>query len=201
MNTGNISPSSGKGRNGVDAQWSEAIRPAVNGGNGHDAHPDANSGPPRPRYHRVRTVRRQQGMSLRTAARRLGTSIREARVLEDETADLRLSDLYRWQSALDVPLTELLADPDTPLSQPVRERAQMVRVMKSAAALLELAPTPQLQRLAQNLVEQLVTLMPELRGVGAWHSVGQRRSLEEYGAIMDRRMPDDLLRSSLDKED
>jgi transcriptional regulator with XRE-family HTH domain len=196
-----VSPSSEKGPKVVDAQWSEAVCPPANGGNGHDVQPDPNGGPPRQHYHRVRTVRRQQGMSLRTAARRLGTSIGEARALEDETEDLRLSDLHRWQAALDVPLTELLADPDTPLSQPVRERAQMVRVMKSAAALLEMAPTPQLQRLAQNLVEQLITLMPELRGVGAWHSVGQRRGLEEYGAIMDRRMPDELLRSSLDKED
>ena len=46
------------------------------------------------RLHRVRTVRRQQNMSLRTAARQLGSNIRETRKQEDETADLRLSELY-----------------------------------------------------------------------------------------------------------
>ena len=146
--------------------------------------------------HRIRTVRRQQGMSVRTAARHLGASVRDANDQEDERNDLRLSELYRWQAALDVPLAELLVDPDTPLSRPVRERAQLVRIMKTAATLLEVAPNQQTRRLAQNLVEQLVTLMPELQGIGPWHSVGQRRSLDEYGAIMERRLPDDLFQAT-----
>jgi hypothetical protein len=141
-------------------------------------------------------------MTLRTAARHLGANIRDTRQQEEETTDLRLSDLYRWQAALEVPLAELLVDPDAPLSQPVRERAQMVRVMKTAAALLELATTAQTRRLAQNLVDQLVKLMPELKGVGPWHSVGQRRSLDEYGRITERRLPDDLFSPSpLDEQE
>jgi len=145
------------------------------------------------RLHRVRTVRRQQNMSLRTAARQLDSNIRETRKLEDETADLRLSELYRWQKVLDVPLLELLVDPDTPLSRPVMERAQMVRVMKTAMAILEIAPTARLRRLAQMLAEQLIEVMPELRGVGPWHSVGQRRSLDEWGRIAEQTLPDDVL--------
>ncbi len=152
--------------------------------------------------HRIRTVRRQQGMSVRTAARHLGVSVREASDQENERNDLRLNELYQWQAALDVPLAELLVDPDTPLSRPVRERAQLVRIMKTAATLLEVAPTQQTSHLAQNLVEQLITLMPELQGIGPWHSVGQRRSLDEYGAIMERRLPDDLFHSTpLDLEE
>lgn len=150
----------------------------------------------RQRLHRVQTVRLQQGMSLRTAARQLGSNVRETRSQEDESFDLRLSDLYRWQAALSVPIGDLLVDPGTPLSTPVMERAQMVRLMKTAMALLELAPTARTRRLAQTLVEQLVEVMPELDGIGPWHSVGQRRSLDEYGRIVERCVPDDFLQAS-----
>ena len=78
----------------------------------------------------------------------------------------------------------LLVEADEPLSRPVMERARMVRLMKTAAALLEAAPTAPVRRMAENLVEQLNEIMPELKEVSAWHSVGQRRSLDEYGRIM-----------------
>ncbi len=44
------------------------------------------------------------------------------------------------------------------------------------------------------LVEQLLEIMPELREVSAWHSVGQRRTLDEFGRAIERTLPDDLLR-------
>jgi transcriptional regulator with XRE-family HTH domain len=154
------------------------------------------------RLHRIRTVRRQQGITLRTAARHLSSTIRDVRVQEDESSDLKLSDLYRWQEALGVPLEELLVESDRPLSRPVKERARLVRVMKTASAILELAPPGQVGRLAQMLVEQLVELMPELKDVGPWHSVGQRRSLDECGRIAEQRIPDDLFRTtSLDNDE
>jgi transcriptional regulator with XRE-family HTH domain len=154
------------------------------------------------RLHRIRTVRRQQGISLRTAARQMGSNVRETRDQENESSDLRLSDLYRWQEALEVPLEELLVESDKPLSRPVKERARMVRVMKTASALLEVAPPGQVRRLAQMLVDQLVDLMPELKDVGPWHSVGQRRSLDEYGRIAEQRIPDDLFHNRhLDSDD
>ena len=81
--------------------------------------------------HRVRTVRRQQGVSLRSAARHLGTDIRHTRSLENESTDLKLSDLYKWQKALDVPITDLLVDPEGPLSRPVLEPSRMIRLMKT----------------------------------------------------------------------
>jgi len=148
------------------------------------------------RLHRIQTVRFQQGMSLRTAARQLGLNVRETRRQEHEATDLHLTQLYRWQTVLNVPISDLLVDPGTPLSRPVMERASLVRVMKTAAALLEAATTPRERRLAQNLVVQLIELMPELEGVGPWHSVGQRRSLEEYGRIVERCVPEDLVRSA-----
>ena len=154
------------------------------------------------RLHRIRTVRRQQGISLRTAARHLGANIREIRDQENESADLRLSDLYRWQAALDVPLEELLVESERPLSRPVLERAKMVRLMKTAAAILEMAPTTQIDRLARRMVDQLIEMMPELKGVAPWHSVGQRRTPDEFGQIVQRRISEHFFdEAPLDSEE
>jgi Tat protein secretion system quality control protein TatD with DNase activity len=113
-----------------------------------------------------------------------------------------LSDLYRWQAALDVPLEELLVESERPLSRPVLERAKMVRLMKTAAAILEMAPTIQIDRLARRMVDQLVEMMPELKGVAAWHSVGQRRSSDEFGQILQRRISEHFFDDQpLDSED
>jgi len=146
--------------------------------------------------HRIKTVRQLQGMSLRTAARQLGSTLSETRLQDDESTDLRLSELYKWQSVLEVPLEDLLVEPTSPLSRPVTERARLVRVMKTAAAILEQASNPQIKRLAERLVQQLVELMPELQGVGPWHSVGQRRSLDELGRIVEQRYSDDTFQLS-----
>ncbi|MCA9215557.1 MAG: hypothetical protein KDB27_20975 [Planctomycetales bacterium] len=111
---------------------------------------------------------------------------------ENAATDLRISDLMRWQRVLDVPLADLLADPGTSLSRPVMERARMVRLMKTAAAIKEQASSPGMKRLSSMLVQQLKEIMPELEHIGAWHSVGQRRSLEEYGRVVERRLRDDF---------
>jgi transcriptional regulator with XRE-family HTH domain len=140
--------------------------------------------------HNVASVRKQQGYSLRRVARQLSLSIDEIKLLEDERTDLPLSLLYRFQEVLEVPLSELLIDSHPPLSTPVLERARMVKIMKTAAAIMEQAGTPAVRRLTQTLIDQLIELMPELEGVGAWHAVGQRRTLDEVGRIAERRIPD-----------
>jgi transcriptional regulator with XRE-family HTH domain len=143
--------------------------------------------------HRIREIRLREGVSLRSAARQMGTDIRSLRLQEQGSTDLRLSDLHKWQKALDVPLTELVTDDELPLSLPVMERARLIRLMKTATAIHERAPSPGIKRMAQMLVEQLVEIMPELRDVSPWHQFGQRRSLDEFGRIMERTISDDLL--------
>jgi transcriptional regulator with XRE-family HTH domain len=157
-----------------------------------DDHDHANSRAPQPgnALHRIQEVRRLQGMSLRTAARQLGTDIRSIRAQEQATSDLRLSDLYNWQRALEVPVSELLVEEDGPLSRPVRERGAMLKIMKTARSLVESAPPGPARRMAENLVEQLLELMPELKDVSPWHSVGQRRSLDELGRIAEQPIGD-----------
>lgn len=146
-----------------------------------------------PRRHRIATVRQQQGISLRSAARQMGSDMAQVRQQESEQSDLRISDLVRWQQVLDVPLVELLVDPGPTLSAPVMDRARMLRIMKTAVTIRERANTPGLQRLAQMLVEQLLEIMPELAEVSPWHTVGRRRSLDEYGRIVERCMNEDVL--------
>lgn len=156
------------------------------------------SRPSRP-LHRIREIRMREGVSLRSAARQMGTDIRSLRLQEQETTDLRLSELHRWQKALDVPLSELVVDDEAPLSAPVLERARMIRLMKTAAAIAERAPNVAIQRMAQMMIEQLCEVMPELRDVSPWHQFGQRRSLDEMGRILERVVSEDMLEGSADE--
>jgi hypothetical protein len=137
--------------------------------------------------HRLAAVRRLQKVSRRTIAQSLCVDVTTVKEQETETSDLLLSTLYRWQELLEVPASELLIEPDDPLSHPIRQRAQMVRVMKTVLAIRNRAKQASVRRMAQDMIQKLVKLMPELKGVNAWHSVGQRRRRDEYGRAADRR--------------
>ena len=145
------------------------------------------------RLHRISVVRQQQGVSLRTAARQMGEHASKLKTQEQHSSDITLSQLYAWQKVLDVPLTDLLMESEGPLSRPVLQRAQMLRLMKTAAAISESATNEPMRRMTENLVNQLIEIMPELREVGSWHSVGQRRSQDEYGMAYERRLADEGL--------
>ncbi len=149
--------------------------------------------PPTPpkQLHQIAKVRQQQGISLRSAARRMKMDVSEIKVLENAESDMPLSMLYRWQRALEVPVTDLLVDQEDPLSAPVLQRAKMIRLMKTVAAIRETAKSEQVRRMAEMLAEQLTDIMPELQDVGAWHAVGQRRSLDEMGRVAERAVPDE----------
>jgi hypothetical protein len=147
--------------------------------------------------HRVADARRRQGISVRSAARRMQTSMEQVRRQEDPNCDMLVSELHRWQKALEVPIAELLVDADAPLSEPVLTRARLLRVMKTVRAIREAAHSPSIQRFATMLEQQLVELMPELKDVTAWHSVGQRRSPNELGRIAERVIPDNYFNDSL----
>jgi transcriptional regulator with XRE-family HTH domain len=145
------------------------------------------------RLHRLAEVRRAQGVSRRTLARRLNIDVHQVTRQEKEDADLSLSELYRWQEVLDVPVSELLVESNDPLSLPVMKRAQLVRLMKTAAAIMERSQQVGIRRMAQVLVEQLTEIMPELAGVHPWHAVGKRRSQDELGIAAERGLWTDFL--------
>ncbi len=155
--------------------------------------------PPAPRpLHRLAAVRRMQGVSRRALARRLNVDVGVVKQQEEETSDLMLSTLYRWQQMLDVPISELLVDAEESLSAPVLKRARMVRLMKTALSIQERSSQESIRRMAQNLVAQLIEVMPELATVSAWHAVGQRRRLDEYGKAAERRLTSDVFRDYRD---
>ncbi len=125
---------------------------------------------------RVGEAREQQGFSLRTIARRTGIDLRSLRAHEIPTTDMKLSELRAWQFALEVPLVDLIEDDAQPLSSPVKDRASMVRIMKTVVAIKEAGGSPRIQRLAEMLFEQMVELMPELKEIGGWPQHGSRRA-------------------------
>ena len=88
--------------------------------------PPSRSPGPSQGLHRLGEVRRREGLTRREVARRLGVSIREVQHREQPSSDMPLSDLYRWQEALEVPLGELLSEPVGELSPPVQLRAATV---------------------------------------------------------------------------
>jgi len=145
-------------------------------------------------FHRIAEVRQQQGVTLRNVARRLGMSLPVVRRQEQADSDLRISDLHRWQEVLEVPVAELLVEGDGQLSGPVLERSRMVKLMKTAAAIRDRTNGTAVQRMATMLVEQILEIMPELADVTPWHTVGQRRTLDELGRTGRCPVPEDLFR-------
>ena len=122
----------------------------------------------------------------------MNVDVAEIRRQEEETSDLPLSVLYEWQKVLEVPIAELLVESEDALSQPLMQRAQLVRLMKTALALLEKADGKATRAMAQTLVDQLIEVMPELQGISAWKAVGKRRSLDELGVAALRTLSEDV---------
>lgn len=158
-----------------------------------EAAPRRKSPPGSRQLQQLGEARRRQGLSVRCVAQRLGMSVGEVRAQEEEDADLPLSELYRWQSVLEVPLEELLSDPQDALSPKVLMRARMLRVMKTARAMRAQARSEAEHRLSKLLISQLIEIMPELKEVAAWPTVGHRRTADEMGRIAERTIPDDFM--------
>jgi len=145
------------------------------------------------RLHRIREMRKQQGVSLRTASRKLGIPASRVREEERPDSDLLLSQLVQWADTLDVPIADLLEEPQNNLSSPIRERAKLVRIMKTAKAITDSTKEPSVGILAETLIEQLVDLMPELSDINPWNTVGQRRSMDDLGQVAQRKISTDSI--------
>ena len=139
---------------------------------------------------RLGAARRRQGLSPRCIAQRLGRTVADVRKQEDEGADLLISELYRWQVALDVPLKELLNEPIDALSPRIQMRAQLLKIMKTVMSLSREAKSDGMRRSVQLLTEQLLDIMPELKDVAPWPAVGHRRRADEVGRIGENPIPD-----------
>jgi len=147
----------------------------------------------RVKLHRIAEVRAEQAVSLRSVSRRTGIEVRILKQQEDPYTNLTLEELQVWQKALDVPLADLLVDSNNRLSQPVQQRAQLVKIMKSAAAIEEVSTNSRISRLVAMLKEQLLELMPELKEVSPWPNYGQRRAPNQLGKIGESPIPTSAL--------
>ena len=115
------------------------------------------------RFHRVATVRRERGLSILFVASQLGCHASDVTTLEDESRDLKISELRRWLSVLGVPLKHLLIDSGFELSDLEISRTQVVRLIETASALKDESMPPQQRRLAETLVNQLLEMAPYLK--------------------------------------
>jgi len=175
----------------ADTEHSDAVRAASDSG---PTESQRSVGRQQRLLHRIAQVRQQQGVTLRNVARRMGIEMGVVRRQEQADCDLRLSDLHRWQEVLEVPVAELLVEADGQLSGPVLERSRMVKLMKTAAALRERTAGTPVGRMVEMLVSQILEIMPELADVTPWHTVGQRRTLDDVGRTARYTMPEDMFR-------
>lgn len=143
--------------------------------------------------HRIPEVWRQQNLSTRVLVKRLAITPQELERQQSRCCDLLLSQLYKWQAALDVPVVELLIAPGQSLSPAIERRARLVKLMKSARSLQQLADFEPLRSLAEQLADELIEIMPELVGVDSWPVVGKRRTLDDVSALELRILPDSML--------
>ena len=157
--------------------------------NGH-RNPKRTSPRTRRPLHKIREVRQRQGVSLRTVARLMHAETTDVKK-QEESPDLKLSVLYRWQDALKVPVTELLAEPNDGLSVPVLQRTRLLRIMKTAVSILNAPQADQMRNLARQLVEELVELSPDLKEITAWRPNSELPNTR-YGKLADNTVPDDF---------
>ena len=91
-----------------------------------------------------------------------------------------------------MPVAELLVEAGDTLPSPILERSRLLRLMKTVMAIAEQSRQESIRRMAKTMVDQLVEIMPELAEVGAWHTVGKRRRLNELGVAALRRFAEDV---------
>ncbi|MDR2346137.1 MAG: hypothetical protein LBE18_08740 [Planctomycetaceae bacterium] len=138
------------------------------------------------KFHRIAAVRLEHGVSLESAAKRLRIDIAEAKEQENELTDLKLSQLYQWRNVLEVSAGELVLEPDEIPANPIRNRCQLVRLMKTVRSIIIEAKSEVVLILARQLESQLIELMPELATIAAWPSIGQSRDHHSPGTAATR---------------
>ena len=141
---------------------------------------------------RLAAVRRQQGVSRSTVARRLNIKIEQVQQQESESSDLSLSTVYAWQKVLEVSVADLLVEAGGALNSPVMKRAQLVRLMKIVLAISDHAKQESIRRMAQTMVGQLAEILPELASATVRQAVGKRRRGSELGASAQRRLGEEV---------
>ncbi|GHT27652.1 hypothetical protein FACS18942_07240 [Planctomycetales bacterium] len=146
------------------------------------------------KFHRLAEIRDRQMISLSAVAEHLAVSVAEVRRQENPETDLHLSQLYLWRDILETSVGELIIEPEDIPSNPIRTRCQLVKVMKTARSIFEGTKEKGTEILANQLIEELTELMPELADVAAWPTVGQSREPKSPGQAVLRRFDNFIAR-------
>jgi len=128
-----------------------------------------------PKLHRLAEVRSRLGVSQEDIAERLAVSIPEVQRQENPETDLCLSQVYLWRNVLETSVGELIVEHEDIPCNPIRNRCQLVKVMKSACSIFEETKESGTRILAARLIADLTKLMPELAEVSAWPTIGRSR--------------------------
>jgi transcriptional regulator with XRE-family HTH domain len=130
---------------------------------------------PKAGLHRLAAVRQQKGLSCFDVARRIGITAEEVR-LQEEAIDLPISTLNLWATALKVPVTELIVEPEEWFHATHLARAQAERLLRVAAKLRDGSRRRSIQRLAQTFLDQLTEIQPALTRHANGNGNGHLRS-------------------------
>jgi len=115
----------------------------------------------RMRLHRLAAVRREKGICRYELAEKLGLSVEEVR-LQEQAANPSVGTLNQWATALNVPVTELVVEPDEWQDSTHLAKAKAERMLRVAATLRDHSRRRSIQRLAQTFVDQLTEILPAL---------------------------------------
>lgn len=137
-------------------------------------------------FHRIAEIRRMQRISSALCAKKLGITVAEVRIQESPQSDLTLSQLLGWQDVLDVPLSEIIVDAGS-ISDPIRNRALLLKAMKTVRQIQRTAEDLRIKFMATNLADQMIELMPELATVSPWPEFGQSHEPRDWGQAVYRR--------------
>jgi len=148
--------------------------------------------------HQLQAVRDRQGMSVRKIAGNIGSSISIVQAEEEPGSDLLVSQLYRYQIALEVPLIELIEEPNDKSESSVGARASLVQVIKFFHSIRNRDGLPRRYvKLLDLFRVQICELIEDgaklFREISPWPSVGHRRSTGEVGRIAEHSVPDQFL--------
>ena len=154
--------------------------------------------PPK-QLHRIAAVMEQEGITPRVLASRLNTTATTIIKQACPTYDMPLSELYQWQAALRVPVTELLEESGDDFPCHILLRTQLLKLMRFVRSLQEQSTDDSVQTIALQMSEMLIAMMPELKETPAWPSVGQRRTTDELGAVANNVFPAHIFPSAFEE--
>ena len=140
--------------------------------------------------HQIGEVRKREGISRRTMVRYFkayGLSSEEIMHQEEQSTDLQITDVRRWASALALPVRELFYSLETGIADETRDKAAMVKLVKSMKSLQEVAAKLKknsIVKITGRILDDVYALLPEFENVSPWPIFGQTRGTDDLGRVV-----------------